>query len=87
MNTKTFAVISDNGRIKAAWLPQHRLLALQANIQTLQYAEDFLNVQADGEMGIYLPQSEQDIDSLNDWTNIASLSVFTVERIRELYLS
>lgn len=87
MNTKTFVIVSDNGRVKAAWLPQRRLADLQENIQTLQHAEDFLNVRTDGGMGIYLPQSEQDIDSLNDCTNAASLSVFTVERIRELYLS
>lgn len=86
MNTKIFTIVSDNGIIKAAWLPQHRLVALQENIQTFKEAEDFLNVQADGGMGIYLPQSEQDIDSLYDWTNIASLSVLIVERIRELYL-
>ena len=86
MNTNVFAIISDEGSLRAGNTTRQSLAKLKANgFEQVNYSEDFLCALADGENAFFLPQHEQDIERLYDECNTFSLSYSKKEKLMQAY--
>ena len=86
MNTNVFAIISDEGSLRAGNTTRQSLAKLKANgFEQVNYSEDFLCALADSEYAVFIPKNEKDIECLYDETNIFSLSYHTVELLLNRY--
>lgn len=83
---KLFAIISDNGSLRAGNTTRHNLDKLKDNgFEQVNYSEDFLNALSNAENVIFLPKDEQDIENLYDVTNMFSINYFTKENLLRAY--
>ena len=83
---KVFVILSDNGLLKAGNTTRQSLDKLEANGFTpVSYSEDFLNAMSNEENAFFLPQGEQDIESLYDETNVFSISYTKKESLLQAY--
>ena len=83
---KLFVILSDEGLLKAGTATRESLAKLKANgFEEVNYTEDFLNALGNEENAFFLPQGEQDIESLYDETNISSLSYHKKESLLQAY--
>ena len=83
---KVFVILSDNGLLKAGNTTRESLAKLKANGFTpINHSEDFLCALADAENVFFLPQGEQDIESLYDETNVFSISYIKKESLLQAY--
>ena len=83
---KLFTIISDAGLLKAGNIAKQKLDELKANgFEKVNHGEDFLNTLTNGEYAVFIPESEEDIESLYDETNMYSLSYTSKERILHAY--
>ena len=86
MNGREFVILSDNGLLKAGSATPQNLDKLKANgFEEVHHSEDFLCALADGENVFFLPQGEQDIESLYDECNVFSLSYSKKESLLQAY--
>ena len=86
MNTNVFAIISDEGSLRAGNTTRQSLAKLKANgFEQVNYSEDFLRALADSEYAVFIPKNEKDIECLYDETSIFSLSYPTVELLLNRY--
>ena len=80
MNTNVFAIISDEGSLRAGNTTRQSLAKLKANgFEQVNYSEDFLCALAVDENAIFIAENEKDIECLYDEANIFSLSYHAVE--------
>ena len=83
---KSFVILSDEGSLRAGSATPQNLDKLKASgFEQVHHSEDFLCALADGENVFFLPQGEQDIESLYDECNVFSLSYFKKEQIVRAY--
>ena len=83
---KSFVILSDNGSLRAGSATRESLTKLKANGFTpINHGEDFLCALADDENVFFLPQGEQDIESLYDECNVFSLSYSKKESLLQAY--
>ena len=83
---KLFVILSDNGLLKAGNTTRQSLDKLEANGFTpVSYSEDFLCALGDEENAFFLPQNQQDIESLYDETNVFSISYSKKESLLQAY--
>ena len=82
---KLFVIISDNGLLKAGNITRQSLDKLKANFEQVSYSEDFLNALSNEENAFFLPQNEQDIESLYDEANVFSISYIKKESLLRAY--
>ena len=83
---KLFVIISDNGLLKAGSVTRQSLDKLKANGFTpVSYSEDFLNAMSNEENAFFLPQNQQDIESLYDEANVFSISYIKKESLLQAY--
>ena len=83
---KVFVILSDNGLLKAGNTTRQSLDKLEANGFTpVSYSDDFLNAMSNEENAFFLPQGEQDIESLYDETNVFSISYIKKEKLLQAY--
>ena len=86
MNTNVFAIISDEGSLRAGNTTRQGLDKLKANgFEQVNYSEDFLCALAVGETAIFIAENEKDIECLYDGANIFSLSYHAVELLLNRY--
>ena len=86
MNTNVFAIISDEGSLRAGNTTRQSLAKLKANgFEQVNHSEDFLNALTNGEYAVFIAKNENDIECLYDETNIFSLSYHTVELLLNRY--
>ena len=86
MNEREFVILSDEGSLRAGNTTQENLNKLKANgFEEVNYTEDFLCALADDENVFFLPQGEQDIESLYDECNVFSLSYSKKESLLQAY--
>ena len=86
MNGREFVILSDNGSLKVGNTTRQNLDKLKANgFEEVHHSEDFLCALADGENVFFLPQGEQDIESLYDECNVFSLSYSKKESLQQAY--
>lgn len=84
---KLFVILSDNGLLKAGNTTRESLAKLKANGFTpINHSEDFLCAMSNEENVFFLPQGEQDIESLYDETNVCSISYTKKEKILQAYI-
>ena len=84
---KLFVILSDNGLLKAGNATRQSLDKLKkANgFEQVHHSEDFLNALSSEENAFFLPENEQDIESLYDETNVFSLSYHKKESLLQAY--
>ena len=83
---KLFVILSDNGLLKAGNTTRQSLDKLEANGFTpVSYSEDFLCAMSNEENVIFLPKTQQDIESLYDETNVFSISYIKKESLLRAY--
>ena len=86
MNGREFVILSDNGLLKAGNTTRQGLNKVKANgFEQVHHSEDFLCALADDENVFFLPQGEQDIESLYDECNVFSLSYSKKESLLQAY--
>ena len=86
MNTNVFAIISDEGSLRAGNTTRQSLAKLKANGFTpVNHGEDFLCALAVDENVFFLPKNEQDIERLYDECNVSSLSYSKKEKLLQAY--
>ena len=86
MNGREFVILSDEGLLKAGNTTRESLAKLKANgFEEVNHSEDFLCALADDENVFFLPQGEQDIESLYDECNVFSLSYSKKEKLLQAY--
>ena len=86
INTNVFAIISDGGKLLGGTMCKTKINTLKDNgFEHVNHSEDFLNALAEGEYAIFLPVSEEDIQSLGDETNMYGLPCSTVELLLNRY--
>ena len=86
MTTNVFAIISDNGSLRAGNTTRQSLDKLKDNgFEQVNHSEDFLNTLSSGENAFFLPKNKNDIECLYDETNIYSLPCSTVELLLNRY--
>ena len=83
---KSFVILSDNGSLRAGTATRQSLDKLKANgFEEVHHSEDFLNALSSEENVFFLPQGEQDIESLYDETSVFSLSYHKKESLQQAY--
>ena len=83
---KLFVILSDGGLLKAGNTTRESLAKLKANgFEQVHHTEDFLNALSSEENVFFLPQGEQDIESLYDECNVFSLSYSKKESLLQAY--
>ena len=83
---KVFVILSDNGLLRAGNTTRQSLDTLKANGFTpINHSEDFLNALSNEENAFFLPENEQDIESLYDEANIFSISYIKKESLLQAY--
>ena len=82
---KLFVILSDNGLLKAGNTTRQSLDKLKANFEQVNHGEDFLNALSNEENAFFLPENEQDIESLYDETNVFSISYIKKESLLQAY--
>ena len=82
---KLFVILSDNGLLKAGNTTRQSLDKLEANFEQVNHGEDFLNALSNEENAFFLPENEQDIESLYDETNVFSISYNKKESLLQAY--
>ena len=83
---KSFVILSDEGSLRAGNTTRESLAKLKANgFEQVHHSEDFLCALADDENVFFLPQGEQDIESLYDECNVFSLSYSKKESLLQAY--
>ncbi len=83
---KLFVILSDNGLLKAGNTTRQSLAKLKASgFEQVRHSEDFLNALSNEETVFFLPQGEQDIESLYDECNVFSLSYSKKESLLQAY--
>lgn len=81
-----FAIISDNGSLRAGNTTRHNLDKLKDNdFEQVNCSENFLNALSNAENAFFLPKDEQDIENLYDVTNMFSINYFTKENLLRAY--
>ena len=86
MNEREFVILSDEGSLRAGNTTRQSLDKLKANgFEQVHHTEDFLNALSSEENVFFLPQGEQDIESLYDECNVFSLSYSKKESLLQAY--
>ena len=86
MNEREFVILSDGGSLRAGTATRQGLNKVKAaGFTPINHSEDFLCALADGENVFFLPQGEQDIESLYDECNVFSLSYSKKESLLQAY--
>ena len=81
-----FVILSDGGSLRAGTATRESLAKLKANgFEQVHHSEDFLNALSSEENVFFLPQGEQDIESLYDECNVFSLSYSKKESLLQAY--